>query len=341
MPAEVPGRPPSPRGASLYTELISRLVSGRIDPDTFAREAEALLTRYEEQAQQRADRLVIDARVEAARILTEARREVASLSAKIDALQAARPAARRKPSRTARHPWWVLGTLAAAVAVLALVRWMPGLQYGTALDPEPARSPSAAREPGTVATRPSAAATPSSPASSATSTTRARRRTDGRAVVPRPEANEASATPRPSTDGRPAAPAPAPAASTAAASTADDHQAILQADREWFDAFYAGNRTAMGRRAASGFELVDTRAPDRRPPAQATPARRLSDVSIDVHGGGAVLSARMHERVPGDGGREYVSYVSEVWVKPAGEWRLLGVRLAGADEIRRASEALR
>jgi hypothetical protein len=97
----------------------------------------------------------------------------------------------------------------------------------------------------------------------------------------------------------------------------------------------------MGRLTAPGFELVDSRAPgDRFVPGSTPPQRTLSDVRVDVHGDGAVLSGRMIERST-DGGRGRESFVSEVWVKRDGVWRLLGIRLASGAQVRQAAGSLR
>jgi hypothetical protein len=116
---------------------------------------------------------------------------------------------------------------------------------------------------------------------------------------------------------------------------------ILETDRQWFDSYYRGDRASMARLSAPGFELVDSRAPaDRLVPGSVPPARTLQDVRIDIHGEGAVLSGRMIERSAGSDA-ERAAFVSEVWVKRDGEWRLLGVRLASDSQVRQAAGSLR
>jgi hypothetical protein len=126
----------------------------------------------------------------------------------------------------------------------------------------------------------------------------------------------------------------------AASAESVEHQ-ILNTDRQWFESFYRGDRASMGRLNAPGFELLDSRAvADRVVPGGAPPQRTLKDVRVDVHGDGAVLSARMIER-SADGRRERESFLSEVWVKRDGVWRLLGLRLASGAQVRQAAGSLR
>ena len=120
-------------------------------------------------------------------------------------------------------------------------------------------------------------------------------------------------------------------------------QEILQIDRQWFDSFYRGDQAAMARLTAPGFEIVDTRTPAEQGWATgAPPERLLTHVRIDVHGDGAVLSARMTERQATNGTpRTRESYISEVWVRRGGFWQLLGLRMASGSEVQQAADALR
>jgi hypothetical protein len=118
-------------------------------------------------------------------------------------------------------------------------------------------------------------------------------------------------------------------------------QQILDADRQWFEAYYRNDRTTVTRLSAEGFAMTDARSADRRTPPGSEPARQVRDVRVDVHGDGAVLSGRMIERVAhGTEVREHESFVSEVWVRRDGTWRLLGLRLATPEEVRRAAAPL-
>ena len=119
-------------------------------------------------------------------------------------------------------------------------------------------------------------------------------------------------------------------------------QEILQTDRQWFDSFYRGDRPTLARLSAPGFEIVDSRTiAERGWTSGAPPERALTNVRIDVHGDGAVLSARMTERIAAGAAGVRESYISEVWVRRDGVWQLLGVRLAGSSEVRQAADSLR
>lgn len=100
------------------------------------------------------------------------------------------------------------------------------------------------------------------------------------------------------------------------------------ADR-WFDAYFARDRAGIAAVAAVNFSVDDGRRPGARVPA-GTPhvERSMEQVRIDVAGSGAVLSARLVERIPGEQARQYVSLVSEVWIQRDGRWWLLAVRFA-------------
>jgi hypothetical protein len=143
--------------------------------------------------------------------------------------------------------------------------------------------------------------------------------------------------------GGSAAPSPEPRDAVHGPTTGSAEQDILQTDRLWFDSFYRNDRAAMSRLSAPGFEIVDTREPVGKGWATGAPPQRLlTDVRIDVHGDGAVLSARMTERQVTNGApRARESYISEVWVRHDGTWRLLGLRMASGSEVRQAADALR
>jgi hypothetical protein len=138
----------------------------------------------------------------------------------------------------------------------------------------------------------------------------------------------------------PATAVPPPAALPAVAGA--EHQ-IRQIDRQWFESYYRGDREGMTRLSAPGFEIVDSRAQaDKAWRGGVAPERTLSDVTVDVHGDGAVLSARMIERRTAEGRtHERESFISEVWVKSDGAWRMLGLRLASGADVRRAAGSLR
>jgi hypothetical protein len=105
---------------------------------------------------------------------------------------------------------------------------------------------------------------------------------------------------------------------------------LLARSHRWYAAHASGNRAATLPLVAPRFDLHDERDESERPSAADAPlTRRLGGVEVHVLGDGAVLSASMVER--GGSGREYISRLSEVWVRQEGEWRLLGVRIAPAE----------
>ena len=106
---------------------------------------------------------------------------------------------------------------------------------------------------------------------------------------------------------------------------------LLQADRRWFDAFYAGDtRTLTGINSAM-FRLADARRGDQRPgPASFPPMRRVDNVRIDVEGEALVLLARMTEQVSDPVPNVFVSDIVELWLSTDGRWRLLGLRIRPA-----------
>lgn len=423
--------PASGGDPSLFADLIARC---RVQEDALAalaHDAAAILARHESAARDAADGILIEARIEAARLLTEARREVSALSAQAELLRQAQreaaqalqqtrraldgalgiagvreippapvlvtthsalvapralpprsgaPAGLLPPRRstagtrivlpsTLTRQLWVAAGSAAAVALLAAA-FITMLPTG-----EPSREPIAS---GRAPAGHGEAAAPAEPtgrplaAAAAAGATRAKPRTAG-ARVPASqgraarEAGEkgtptAAAAVKRSRSGR--APAAAAEAGTAATTgTASPARAvgtpvsleapparpdasggstaeaqILAADRQWFDAYYRGDQAAMGRLTTTGFAMADARGAAQKAPPGSPPHRVLQDVRVDVHGDGAVLSGRMIER--GGEGREHESFLSEVWVRREGRWRLLGVRLASGDEVRQAAEAL-
>ncbi|HXE80106.1 MAG TPA: nuclear transport factor 2 family protein [Vicinamibacterales bacterium] len=116
---------------------------------------------------------------------------------------------------------------------------------------------------------------------------------------------------------------------------------ILAADRAWFNAFYRNDQASLTRLNAPGFALSDARAANRKAPAGSSPQRELRNVRVDVHGDGAVLSGRMIERITRGGGTEqHESFVSEVWIRRDGAWKLLGLRLASPEQVREAAGPL-
>ena len=103
---------------------------------------------------------------------------------------------------------------------------------------------------------------------------------------------------------------------------------LTSAAEQWLDDFY---RTNGARGAASDVKVSDKRGRNERPPAGIANLRRtLERVTFQFAGPSAILTARMTEQANVDGQpTQYVSWVSQMWIRESGHWRLLDVRLAG------------
>jgi ketosteroid isomerase-like protein len=116
-----------------------------------------------------------------------------------------------------------------------------------------------------------------------------------------------------------------------------DSDRIAAAARRWLAAYTRGDRGAVADLTAPAFELLDERPVSTRVAANQQAERSLSDATVSVSGDGAVLSARMTERIPeGDPSTsDRTAYISQVWIRQSGSWRLLGVRIRSADQVER------
>jgi hypothetical protein len=149
--------------------------------------------------------------------------------------------------------------------------------------------------------------------------------TPASAVAGVSDATLASALPSPAPVVR--LPAASPPARTAiAASVRDD---LLDGDRRWFAAYYAGGSGLAGV-TSERFQVVDLRPPaDRVRPGTPGVVRQLERTAIDAEGEALILTARMVEETPATGQR-VLSELSEVWVARGKAWELLGVRIRPA-----------
>jgi hypothetical protein len=134
-----------------------------------------------------------------------------------------------------------------------------------------------------------------------------------------------------------ALPPAAPPTTAPRTEAAPDADLITTAARRWLTAFTRGDGRAVADLTAPGFELLDERPEPRRFSANQQAERSLADPEVSVSGDGAVLSARIIERVPGAGpaSSDPTAYMSQVWIRQSGSWRLLGVRIRGADQVER------
>jgi ketosteroid isomerase-like protein len=131
-------------------------------------------------------------------------------------------------------------------------------------------------------------------------------------------------------------PPAAPAASARGTQAASDSDQITTAARRWLAAYTGGDRRAVADLTAPGFELLDERPDPARFAATQQAERSLANAEVSVSGDGAVLSARLIERLSAnDGSPDRTAYMSQVWIRQAGSWRLLGVRIRSADQVER------
>jgi hypothetical protein len=118
------------------------------------------------------------------------------------------------------------------------------------------------------------------------------------------------------------------------AADADHQRQILAADRDWFDAHYRNDQSTAARLVTGDFRLVDERPAVNTTGAIGTPERTVRNVRVDVWNDGAVVSGQMAERITTATG-QYVrhSRFSEVWIRRAGNWQMMGLRLAADSSL--------
>jgi hypothetical protein len=109
---------------------------------------------------------------------------------------------------------------------------------------------------------------------------------------------------------------------------------ILNANSRWFEAYYAGDRATMQTFAAADFTLADERTGNRLAANTSGVQRSMDQIRVEVAGDGAVLSARLTERLTVGGETvQQVSMVSQVWIRQNGRWRLVNVRFIDAANL--------
>jgi hypothetical protein len=140
------------------------------------------------------------------------------------------------------------------------------------------------------------------------------------------------------------APSPAVESSTSVASsgslqTSTDtdatRAALTSAASRWLEAYYqkgADGNAALMREVS----VSDSRRTDHRPPAGIGPVRRTLDrVDIQFTNDAAVVTGRVTERADvGGQPREWVSWLSQVWLLERGKWRLIDMRLVGNEQLK-------
>jgi hypothetical protein len=124
---------------------------------------------------------------------------------------------------------------------------------------------------------------------------------------------------------------PAPALHEPLASPRNE---IVRLHELWLAARSRGDYATMQQISAPDFDLLDERTEPGPPDTERRAITGLADMHVDIWGDGAVLSGRIVGNPVGTSGRTSDSYVSEVWVRRSGQWRLLGVRLADSPKPR-------
>lgn len=132
--------------------------------------------------------------------------------------------------------------------------------------------------------------------------------------------------------------AAAPGAVTGNAAPAVRAQLTTAAER-WLDAYYRGDRDRMAAASVPNATITDERtASERLPAGRAGVQRILDEATVQVFDSDALLTAKMIERSGNDAAGptgESVAYISQIWTRHSGEWRLTQVRILSAAALER------
>ena len=91
----------------------------------------------------------------------------------------------------------------------------------------------------------------------------------------------------------------------------------------------------MAALATPQLSVLDERPPaERLPPGTIGVRRSLEDVNVRMFGNYAMFAAKMTERADG-GVPASVAFVSQMWTRRDGAWRLTDVRIASASAVNR------
>jgi len=106
--------------------------------------------------------------------------------------------------------------------------------------------------------------------------------------------------------------------------------------QQWLDAYYRQDAALIKAMATSDMKISDERsAEERLPPGLPNVRRALERVTCQFVGESAVFSARMTEQGNTAGeSMPYRSWVSEIWIREAGQWKLMGVRLLDDTQLK-------
>jgi hypothetical protein len=134
--------------------------------------------------------------------------------------------------------------------------------------------------------------------------------------------------------GAPAPGAVATAGSSGVGQPAGDRTELTQRAERWLDAYYRGDGATTSSMSVSVGNITDERKSDERLPPGLAVKRSLEGLTFQFAGDTAILSGRMIEQAQtGAEPIRRVSWISQMWSKDSGEWKLMDVRMAG--DIRR------
>lgn len=133
--------------------------------------------------------------------------------------------------------------------------------------------------------------------------------------------------------------APQPPPPKAAAGALSLQEEFVRAAGQWLDAYYRRDQNAMAAFSDAQVSVFDERTENERLPQGLAGARRsLEDVNVQVFGESAILTARMTERWENIAVARMAtadSFVSQIWTRRAGTWRLSDVRIVSASTLNR------
>ena len=96
----------------------------------------------------------------------------------------------------------------------------------------------------------------------------------------------------------------------------------------WLDAYYQRDAGSMASVATHDLKISDQRASgERPPPGLGDVGRVLEQVKVQFVGNSAILTAKMIEQTEADQPRQYLSWISQMWIRETGQWRLMEVRI--------------
>ena len=125
----------------------------------------------------------------------------------------------------------------------------------------------------------------------------------------------------------------------AAAGALSTQGEIVRAAERWLDAYYRRDSNTMAAFSDAQLSVSDERTEKERLPQGLAGVRRsLEDVNLQVFGESAIFTAKLTERWENIGVARMAtadSFVSQIWTRRAGTWRLADVRIVSASTLNR------